>query len=191
MGAPPAPGHAAIPDIALPRETYAETRDVFLNGEPVQLFHVPAAHSDGDSLVPFRRSDVIVTGELFQTDSYPVIDLERGGSLQGLIDGLNRIIELTVPTTLQQGGTYVIPGHGRLSDESDVVEYRDMVTIVRDRIQHLIGEGRTLSQVKAARPTLDYDGRYGSLTGEWTTDMFIESAYRSLSQKPQPARKAK
>jgi hypothetical protein len=112
-----------------------------------------------------------------------VIDLERGGSIQGIIDALNRIIELTVPAALQEGGTLVVPGHGRICDEADVVEYRDMVTILRDRIQDLLNKGMTLEQVKAARPTADYDPRYGSGTGFWTTDKFIEAVYRSLSQK--------
>lgn len=77
----------------------------------------------------------------------------------------------------------IIPGHGRISDEADVVEYRDMMTIIRDRIQDLIKKGMTLDQVKAARPTRDYDGRYGSTAGPWTTDMFIEAAYKDLSGK--------
>ncbi len=144
-------------------------------------FHVPAAHSDGDSLVFFRRSDVIATGDIFGTTTYPVID--KGGSINGVIDGLNRIIEITIPKDWQEGGTMVIPGHGRICDEADVVEYRDMVTIIRDRIQSSIKKGMTLDQVKAARPTLEYDSRYGSDTGPWTTSMFIEAVYKSLSPK--------
>ena len=133
-------------------------------------------------MVMFRRSDVIATGDLFRTDSYPVIDPDNGGTTQGAIDALNHILSLTVPSKmLQEGGTFVIPGHGRISDEHDVVMYRDMLLIIRDRIRDLVEKGMTLDQVKAARPSLDYDGRYGSDTGAWTTAMFIEGIYKDLS----------
>jgi glyoxylase-like metal-dependent hydrolase (beta-lactamase superfamily II) len=164
-----------------PTESYPEWKELSLNNEAIQIFHVPAAHSDGDSLVFFRRSDVIATGDIFVTTTFPVID--RGGSINGVIAGLNRILEITIPKDWQEGGTMVIPGHGRICDEADVVEYRDMVTIIRDRIQDLIKKGMTLDQVKAARPTLEYDSRYGSDSGRWTTSMFIEAAYRNLSVK--------
>jgi cyclase len=176
---------APTPVGAWPTEAYfGETKEVFANGEAIQLIHQPAAHTDGDSLVFFRRSDVVVTGGIYSTISYPVIDVAKGGTLGGVIDGLNRIIDLTIPRDWQEGGTMVIPGSGRVTDEADVVEYRDMVTIIRDRIQDLVTKGMTLEQVKAARPTRDYDGRYGAATGSWTTDMFIEAAYRELSKKP-------
>jgi glyoxylase-like metal-dependent hydrolase (beta-lactamase superfamily II) len=122
-------------------------------------------------------------GDLFTPGSYPVIDLQNGGSVQGLIAGLNRILEITVPAKFQEGGTYVIPGHGRLCDEAEVVEYRDMVTIVRDRIQDLIKKGMTLEKVQAARPTRDYDTEYGTNTGFWTTERFVEAVFRSLGGK--------
>jgi cyclase len=176
------PGSGQTPAAAWPTVTYFnESKELFFNDEAVQILHQPAAHTDGDSIVFFRRSDVLSTGDLFRTDSYPVIDLQRGGSIKGLIDGLNRIIELTIPAIQQEGGTMVIPGHGRLCDEADVVEYRDMVTIIRDRVQDMIKRGMTLDQVKAVRPTRDYDGRYGATTGPWTTDMFVEAVYRSLT----------
>ncbi len=162
---------------ALPTDVYrGKQKDLYFNDEPVVLLHQPAAQTDGDSLVFFRASDVIATGDIFVTTSYPVIDLDRGGSIQGLIDALNRIIDLTVPAALQEGGTLVIPGHGRICDEADVVEYRDMVTIIHDRIADMRKRGMTLDQVKAARPTEDYDPRYGS------SDGFIETVYRSLSK---------
>ena len=173
---------ALMPIGAWPTEAYpGDSKEVTLNNEAIQLFHVPAAHTDGDSLVFFRRSDVIATGDIFVTTTYPVID--KGGSINGVIAGLNRIIEITIPKDWQEGGTMVIPGHGRICDEADVVEYRDMVTIIRDRIQDSIKKGMTLDQVKAARPTLEYDSRYGSDTGAWTTAMFIEAVYKSLSGK--------
>jgi cyclase len=165
----------ASPFGALPTDVYrGKQKDLYFNDEPVVLLHQPAAHNDGDSLVFFRGSDVISTGDIFVTTSYPVIDLDRGGSIQGIIDALNRIIDITVPAALQEGGTLVVPGHGRICDEADVVEYRDMVTIIRDRIADLLKRGMTLEQVKAARPTEDYDPRYGSSTA------FVESVYRSL-----------
>jgi cyclase len=125
---------------------------------------------------------VLSTGDIFTPEHYPLIDLQRGGTIQGIIDALNRIIEITVPAKYQEGGTYVIPGHGRLCEEADVVEYRDMVTIIRDRIADLVKKGRTLEQVRAAKPTLDYDTQYGATTGIWTTDMFVEAIYKNLSE---------
>ena len=168
---------------AWPTETFfGEDKEIFFNDEAIQLFHQPG-HTDGDVVVFFRRSDVVASGDLFLTTTYPVIDAQNGGSVNGLIDGLNRLLDITIPKDKQEGGTYVIPGHGRLSDEADVVEYRDMLTIVRDRIQDLVAKGKTLAEVKAARPTLDYDGRYGAATGPWTTDMFIEAVYRELERR--------
>jgi len=170
---------------AWPTETYAGDKDeVFFNGEAIEMFHAPAAHSDGDSLVFFRRSDVIATGDLFDTDHYPGIDLSRGGSLQGIIEGLNHVIDLAVPEPTEESGTMVVPGHGRICDRIDVVEYRDMLTIIRDRLQAMIKKGMTLEQVKAARPTMDYDPLFGDTRGSWTTDMFVEAAYRSLAREP-------
>jgi cyclase len=148
----------------------------------VMIHHAPAAHTDGDSLVHFRTSDVIAVGDVFNPDRYPVIDLATGGSVQGLIAALNRILEITVPARFQEGGTYVIPGHGRLSDEADVVEYRDMVTIIRDRVQNLIAKGLTWEQVKATRPSRDYDTEYDAAGGA-TPEAFVEAIYRSLAAR--------
>lgn len=173
-----------LPFEAWPTDTYFVPRkDLYFNGEAVQIMHEPSAHTDGDSIVFFRRSDVISTGDVFSTTSYPVIRLEDGGDIQGVIAALNHIIELTVPAEKQEGGTMVIPGHGRLCDEADVVEYRDMVTIIRDRILSMIDMGMSLRQVKAARPTQDYDDRYGADSGFWTTEQFVEAVYASLSRQ--------
>jgi cyclase len=158
-------------------------KDLFFNGEAIEILHQPAAHTDGDSIVFFRRSDVISTGDVFTTTAYPVIRPEDGGSIDGVIAALNRIIEITVPEEKQEGGTLVIPGHGRVADEADVVEYRDMVTIIRDRIMSMIEMGMTLAQVQAAKPTADYDGRYGATTGLWTTEQFVAAAYESLQNE--------
>jgi cyclase len=178
QGVPPLTGDG------LPASTFFTPRkDLFSNGEPVQLIFQPNAHTDGDILVFFRKSDVVATGDVFVTTSYPVIDTARGGSVQGVIDGLNAIIELTVPERNQMGGTRVIPGHGRICNEADVVDYRDMVTIIRDRVQEMAMKGMTIQQVKAARPSLEYDGLYGATSGEWTTDMFLETVYREVSRR--------
>ena len=171
-----------LPFEAWPTDTYFTGRkEVFFNGEAVQVLHQPAAHTDGDSIVFFRRSDVISTGDIFLTTRYPYIDRENGGTYQGIIDALNRIIDLTVPADRQEGGTMVIPGHGRLCDEADVVEYRDMLTIIRDRIRYLVEEGASLQQVLDARPTLDYDARYGADSGFWTTEQFVTAIHEEMS----------
>ena len=174
---------AGVADSARPFNTYFEpSRDFPFNGEPIMLFHDDATADDTGTVVMFRRSDVIATGDLFRTEGYPVIDLANGGSIDGTIAGLNRLLDLTVPSKmLEEAGTYVIPGHGRISDEHDVAMYRDMLVIIRDRIKNMVQKKMTLEQVKAAHPTLDYDGRYGADTGPWTTAMFIEAVYREMS----------
>ena len=178
-------GNAPAPPAAgLPTDTFFGNEDeVFFNGEAVRLVHQPAAHTDGDVMVFFRRSDVISTGDIYVNTSYPVIDTGRGGTINGIIAGLNQIIDITVPRDKQEGGTMVIPGHGRIADEADVVEYRDMATIIRDRVQEMIKKGMTLQQIRSAGPTSDYDGRYGATSGFWTTDMFVEAVYRTLGGK--------
>jgi glyoxylase-like metal-dependent hydrolase (beta-lactamase superfamily II) len=172
----------AAPQDAWPTETYTTLeRKLYFNGEGIEMIHPPAAHTDGDTIVFFRRSDVISAGDIFVTTRYPIVDLNRGGNIQGVIAGLNKIIELAIPADEQEGGTMVIPGHGRLCDVADVVFYQEMVTIIRDRIQAMINKGMTLDQVRAAKPTMDYDPRYGSNTGFWTTDMFVEAVFKCLS----------
>ena len=174
-----AKGDNTLPVDFWPTDVYnAYQWDTVANGEPILLLHEPAAHTDGDTIVFFRRSDVISTGELFSPDRYPQIDLEKGGSINGIVAALNHILKLTVPEVNQEGGTMIIPGHGHLCDEADVAEYRDMVTIVRDRVQDLVKKGMSLEQVKAARLTRDYDPVYG--TPKYTGDMFVEAVYRSL-----------
>jgi glyoxylase-like metal-dependent hydrolase (beta-lactamase superfamily II) len=173
---------APTPANAWPTETYFKAfHDIFFNNEGIQMIHAADAITDGDSIVYFRRSDVIAAGDVFLTTSYPVIDVNGGGSIDGVLAGLNKILDLCIPKEKQEGGTMVIPGHGRISDEADVLEYRDMLKIVRDRILDAKKKGRTLQQVQAAGLTKDYDGRYGSSTGPWTTAMFVEAAYQSLS----------
>jgi len=175
-------GQPAAPIAAMPTDTFFVRRyDMFFNGEPIQMLYQPNAHTDGDVIVYFRKSDVVVTGDVYINTTFPVINLQQGGSLNGIIAALNRIIEITVPRDKQEGGTYVIPGHGRLADEADVVEYLDLVTIIRDRLNDAIKKKMTLEQVKAAKLVRDYEGRYGATQGFWTTDAFLEAAYKSLS----------
>jgi glyoxylase-like metal-dependent hydrolase (beta-lactamase superfamily II) len=181
MSAPTGKESPTPPD-AWPTETYVTgQKEIFFNEEPVIAMYQPAAHTDGDSIVFFRHSDVISTGDIFVTTSFPFIDIEHGGSIQGELDALNRIIDLAVPKHEEEGGTYIVPGHGRICDEFDVVEYRDMVTIVRDRVQAAIKKGQTLEQVKAAHLTKDYDARYDTKTGIGSADRFIEAVYKSLT----------
>ena len=171
----------ALPVHATPAETFfGNQHEFFFNDEAVQLIHVPNAHTDGDVMVFFRKSDVLVAGDVYVNTTFPVINVAQGGSINGILASLNRIIDITVPRKKQEGGTYVIPGHGRLADEADVVEYRDMATIIRDRFADAAKRKQTLAQVKAARLVRDYEGRYGAAQGFWTTDAFVEAVYKTV-----------
>jgi glyoxylase-like metal-dependent hydrolase (beta-lactamase superfamily II) len=172
-----------VPDSARPLNTFfSEQRDLYFNDDPIFMYRSPG-HTDGDLIVHFRSADVIAAGDTFLTTTYPSIDVANGGTTQGFIDGLNRILDLAVPKHLEEGGTYIIPGHGRICDEADVLEYHDMVVLVRDRIRDAIKKGMTLDQVKAARLTRDYDPRYAAASGPGSTANFVESVYRDLSGK--------
>ena len=178
-----------FPVEALPNEVFHYSRKyMYLNGEAIEMLSQPAAHTDADAFVFFRRSDVVVAGDVLDTRQFPVIDVARGGSIQGEIAALNRLVDLAVPSVpvvTREAGTIVVPGHGRLCDQYDVVEYRDMLTIIRDRVAGLIKTGRSLAEVKAAQPAKGYVGRYGNAGGAWTTDHFIEAVYQSLvREKP-------
>jgi cyclase len=167
---------------ALPDSTFfTPKKDVYANGEPVQILHQPKAHTDGDVVVFFRGSDVIAAGEVYRTDKYPMIDLARGGSINGELAALNTLLDIAVPERNQMGGTRIVPAYGRISNEADVLEYRDMLTIIRDRVKAMIDKGQTVAQVKAARPSLEYDGLYGK-DRNWTGDMFLEAVYNSLKK---------
>ena len=180
----PAGSRAPTPVAAWPTATFSgRTKEFFFNDEGIQIVHQPSAHTDGDAIVYFRRSDVIAAGDVYSTESFPIIDAERGGSIQGVLDGLNLLLGLVISGEKNEGGTMIVPGHGRISDESDLVEYRDMVTIIRDRVRDLVQKGRTLEQVKAARPTLDYDGLYGSAPG-WNANQFVEAVFRTIPPAP-------
>ena len=183
----PAGQPSPFPVGAWPTETFDYARKyMYLNDEGIEVLHQPAAHTDGDVLVFFRRSDVVMAGDVLDTTHFPVIDVARGGTIKGEIAALNRVVELAIPSVpivWREAGTLVIPGHGRVCDQLDVVEYRDMVTIVRDRIRDLITVGMSLDQIKAASPARGYTRRYGSDSGPWTTNNFVEAVYRSLAQE--------
>ena len=167
----------------IPSDTFLEERRrTFHNGDAIEMFFEPNAVSDADSIVQFRRADVIATGDIFTTTQYPFIDVKNGGTVQGEIKALNDILNRTVYQHEAEGGTIVVPGHGYVCDEHEVVEYRDMVAIIRDRVQAMIKNGASLDQVKAARVTVDYDSRYGAGSGPWTTDMFVEAVYTDLKR---------
>jgi cyclase len=173
---------SAVPFARWPTETFFTARkDLLFNGEAVQFIHQPNAHTDGDVLVFFRRADVVATGDIFGTVTFPVIDSENGGHINGIVAGLNRIIDLAVPSNVEEGGTMIVPGHGRLCDEWEVVEYRDMVTIVRDRVLAMVRAGMTLEQVRATQPTFEYDARFGEGTGAGSTASFVASVYQGLA----------
>ena len=176
-------GEAKISTDRWPPNTYpGNQKDFYMNDEPVVMLHVANATTSGDTMVWFRKSDVIATGDIFDETSFPYIDLAHGGNVRGVIEGLNQLLDLMVPKHLQEGGTMVIPGHGRIGDEHDVLEYRDMVTIVRDRVQNAIKKGMTLQQIKAVKPsyTYEYEPRF-TRNPAWTAEMFVEAIYKSLS----------
>jgi len=174
---------STVPPAGWPTSTFIDNeKKLFFNGEGIEVVHMPNAHTDGDSIVFFRKSDVIATGDLFTTVMYPVIDTAAGGNIQGIVEALDRIVDMIIPVYGQEGGTMVVPGHGRLCDLGDVINYREMTIIIRDRVQDMVKKGMTLEQVKAAKPTFDYDPLYGTATGFWTTDMFVEAVYKSLKK---------
>jgi glyoxylase-like metal-dependent hydrolase (beta-lactamase superfamily II) len=178
---------SAFPVGAWPTEGYTgRLRSYYINDEGIQLVHQPAASTDGDSIVTFRASDVIVTGEIFDMTRFPLIDVERGGSIQGTLDALNRLVDTAIPPVpfpWKERRTYLVPARGRLADHADLVEYRDMVTFVRDVVAESMAKGMTLDQIKHADPAKSFRARFGSDTGPWTTDRFVEAIYQGLSAR--------
>jgi cyclase len=176
---------AAYPDDALPTEAFYPKRQTLrMNDEGIEVLYQPAAHSNADSFVFFRGSDVVVAGDILDKTRFPVIDIANGGSIQGEIDALNKLIDLTIAPTpfIYKGvGTYVIPGHGRLCEQMEVVDYRDMVVIVRDVVADMIKQGMTLDQIKASSPAKPYATQYGKQEG--STSAFVEAIYKSLTAK--------
>ncbi|MGD8323093.1 MAG: MBL fold metallo-hydrolase [Gammaproteobacteria bacterium] len=176
-------GGEAAPAGNWPTNTFFnDEKKIYYNGEGIRIVHMPSAHTDGDVIVFFRRSDVIAAGDVFRTTGYPVIDLAGGGSYEGTITALNYLKDLIIPVYGQDGGTLVVPGHGRLSGLGDVLDFREMVIVIHDRLRSMIDAGMSLEEIKAAEPTKDYDPVYGATSGFWTTENFIEAAYTSLSE---------
>ncbi|HWF12027.1 MAG TPA: MBL fold metallo-hydrolase [Bryobacteraceae bacterium] len=179
MSAPTGTKSPTPPD-AWPTDTFlGREKTLFFNGEGIEIMHQPNALTDGDSFVFFRKSDVVSAGDIFNTDGYPVIDVEKGGTIEGTVLALTRLVDMSIVEHEEEGGTLVVPGHGHLCDQAEVVEYRDMVAIVRDRVKDAIKRGLTLEQTKAEKLTRDYDPTYGH-NSYWTPEMFIEAAYKSL-----------
>ena len=178
-------GKDKAPQKAWPTDTYTDAeKKLFFNGEAIEVIHEPFAHTDGDSMVFFRRSDVVSTGDIVTLAGYSIIDLERGGTIQGIIHGFNRLIyQITIPAEKQEGGTMVIPGHGRICDQADLVYYQEMLIMIRDRIQDMIDKGKTLAEVQQAKPTRDYDPLYASEKGFWTPDRFVAAIYQNLKEQ--------
>ena len=174
----PSGKESPMPIEGWPTDVFATDKEAFFNGGSIKMYHQSGAHSDGDTILFLRRSDVIAAGEIFSTTGFPKFDAAKGGHIQGILDGLNRILELAIPGEKEQGGTMIVPAHGRLCDEADVEFYREMVQIVRDRVQDGVRSGKTLAQVKADRPALEYERRYSQ--PDWTTDMFVEAIYKDL-----------
>jgi cyclase len=175
------------PTAAWPSDSFFdEQKDLFFNGEGVELIHIPAAHTDGDVMVYFRKSDVLAAGDLYVNNTFPIVMTAEGGNYNGILTALNRIIDICIPRDKEEGGTFVVPGHGRLADEADVVDYRDMATVIHDRFADAVKRGMTLEQVKNAKLVQDY-ARWASNSGFWTTDKFVEAVYESLKPKPAPA----
>jgi len=174
---------AAFPNDSWPVETiFSSRKTLSLNGDAIEIFHMPS-HTDGESIVFFRHSDVVVAGDALDMTRFPRIDLDRGGSIEGEIATLNKLVELTVvplPFIFNGPSTYVVPGHGRACEQIDVVNYRDMVVTIRDIIQDLIKNGKTLEQVKAAKPAEPWASQYGSERGSYSADQFVEAVYKSL-----------
>jgi cyclase len=188
----PTGSQASTPNGAWPTDTFHQESmklSHFFNGDAIQIVHIPGAHTDGDVIVYFRGSDVLASGDIFQMTSYPFIDVDNGGTINGIIEGCNRMLDIVIPEFRMEGGTMVVPGHGRLSDGADLAYYRDMLTIIRDRAQALIKQGKTLDQVKAAKITADYDPRWDVSNTFWSTDKFVEAVYKTLQPKsaPKPA----
>jgi glyoxylase-like metal-dependent hydrolase (beta-lactamase superfamily II) len=174
----------AIPELGWPDNTFSTPQKrLYFNGEPVVITHAPS-NTDGNTFVHFRKSDVVSAGGLLDLTSYPVIDPSAGGRMETFVQSLNRLIDITVPAKFAEGGTLVVPGRGRIADHAEVVFYRDMMIVILERVQDMVQRGMTLAQVQAARPTRDYDRQYGRTTGPWTTDMFVEAVFQSVS-KPQ------
>ena len=168
-------GRGAVPPAALPMLTYKGAITLHMNGEEVRLIPVPAAHTDGDTMIHFVKANVLMTGDFYRSAGYPNIDRANGGSLKGMLDGFNTVIDIATPTTK------IVPGHGAVVDEKAVAEHRDMAIALRDRVAALMKKGQTQEQIVASKPTADYDAKVPQ--PEKTGERFIGQLYGELGGK--------
>ena len=162
------------PPAAWPLVTYADGVTLYLNGDELEVTHVARAHTDGDSIVRFRKANVVHMGDTFFNGNYPFIDVDSGGSIDGVIAAADRVLASI------DAGTKLIPGHGPLGTKADLQTYREMLAGIRDRVKALIAQGKTLDQVIAARPTAQWDATWGK--GFMKPDLFVGFVHRSLTE---------
>lgn len=163
------------PQGALPILTFGDGINLYLNGHAIRIKHLAHAHTDGDSIVYFKDADVIHTGDIFFNGIYPIIDLDNGGSINGMIRAVDAILALA------DDNTRIIPGHGPLGGKKDLTAYRDMLVKVRDRVRKLMAEGKTLAQIQAMKPNADLDPVWGKAM--ITPNLIIQEVYESLKMK--------
>ncbi|MCZ6775661.1 MAG: MBL fold metallo-hydrolase [Ignavibacteria bacterium] len=163
------------PKDALPIVTFNDAVTFHMNGDEVHVFHVDPAHTDGDAVVHFRKANVVHMGDLYFSESYPFIDLSSGGSVNGVIEGVNHVL------TMIDKDTKVIPGHGSLSDADGLKTYHDMLVTVRDRVMNMLTEKKTLEEIKSSKPTAEFDAAWGQ--GWIKPDKFVETIYEDLVKK--------
>jgi glyoxylase-like metal-dependent hydrolase (beta-lactamase superfamily II) len=156
------------PAAALPVLTYSDAITIYLNGEEVYAFPVPPAHTDGDTFIHFKDSDVVHTGDVFRTTAFPVIDTNNGGTLKGTLEALGRLIGIAGPNTK------ILPGHGVVSNRGDVIGFRDMVLDVSGQVEELLARNMSYQQVAAADPTVGYNAQYGD------PERFLRALYTEL-----------
>jgi len=165
----------ASPKVALPVVTFADSLSFHLNGDEIYGFHVANAHTDGDTIVVFRKANVVHMGDVFFGDAYPFIDLSSGGSINGTIAACDRVLAMI------DDRTKVIRGHGPVSDKAGLAAYRDMLAAIRDRVQAQVRAGKSLEETIASNPTAQFDEVWGK--GYFKPAKFVETVYRSLTAK--------
>ena len=161
------------PDVARPVVTFTEDVTLHVNGDELHVFHADHAHTDGDAIVHWRNENIIHTGDLYFASSYPFIDLDSGGAIDGMIAGVDRALDLA------DEATQIIPGHGPLSNKQDLTVYRDMLKSIRTRVQTRMKEGKSLEEILASKPTAEFDERWGK--GFIEPDQIVQFVYGSLS----------
>lgn len=164
----------AAPHGAWPTLTFTSGLTLHVNDEVVEVIHLPAAHTDGDAVVRLRHHDVIHTGDIYEIGAYPFIDVWSGGSIDGMIAAVDRLLEWC------GASTRLVPGHGPVSSKPELQAYRDMLVTIRDRVQHAIDEGRTLDELLVTRPTQEFDRARGGAAGG---ARLVRILYQELSER--------